>query len=294
MTLQVNDQKLALSGQIANPVEPNIKILVTSPNLNLDRILPPAVRKLTADLQVQADRSQYKGLQFEKFSLDLLYKRGVIESYDMNFGIDKGHIATKGSADLRDLDHIRFTVDPNINALPLAKVTSALGIDNLPLNGPLTLKGRQDRKFCRETVFYAHISILFSGRLFKNLSNRGIPFETISVHTSFDKGTLNLGKFHFGSDAMTVDGQGTIDLIHQNLNMEALLVPITTVDETLHYVPIVGKAIKDVTKIQIDGEGPLENPKIRTAEAREIGKGIEITEPKTIIEDVGKGLKKIF
>jgi uncharacterized protein YhdP len=359
MAMQVNDQKVTLSGQISNPVEPKVKMLVTTPDLNLDRLLPPdkaakpsstpsdqsvqkpatdhkvgkaelppVARKLTADLKVQADRGQYKGLQFEKLKLDLLYKQGVIESYDVNFGIDKGHIATKGSADLRDLDHIRFAVDPNISALPLEKVTPAFGIDNFPLNGPLTLKGQlrgrtgstreilgslngevdatlgpgnlhqigKAGEFIAKLSSMAHISSLFSGRLFKDLSNQGIPFETITAQTSFDKGTLNLNKLHFSSDAMTVDGQGTIDLVKQNLNMEALLVPLVTVDKALNYLPILGKALEDVTKIQIDVEGPLEDPKIHTAEVREIGKGMgtEVKKPKNILEDVGKDLKKIF
>lgn len=363
MTLHVNDQKLTVSGQVSNPVEPKVKMLVTTPDLNLDRLLPPdkaakpsstpskgeedqsakksatdkktgkaelppMARKLTADLQVKAGRGQYKGMQFEKLNLNLLYKRGVIESYDVNLDIDKGHIATKGSADLRDLDHIRFALNPNISALPLEKVTPAFGIDNFPLNGPLTLKGQLRGRtgstreilgslngevgatlgpgnlhkvgtagtFIAKLSSMAHISSLFSGRLFKDLSNQGIPFETITAQTSFDKGTLNLNKLHFSSDAMTVDGQGTIDLINQNLNMEALLVPLVTVDKVLNYVPIVEEAVEDVTKIQINVEGPLEHPKIHTAEAREIGKGIEteVTKPKTILKDIGKGLKKIF
>jgi hypothetical protein len=359
MTMQVNDQKVALSGQISNPVEPKVKLLVTTPDLNLDRLLPPGkaakppstpsdqsaekpatgreagkaelppvARKLTADLKVQAGRGQYKGLIFEKLKLDLLYKQGVIESYDVNFGIGKGYAATKGSADLRDLDRIRFTVDPNISALPLETVTSALGIDNLPLNGPLTLKGQlrgitgntkeilgglsgkldaslgpgnlnkvgKAGDFIAKLSSMTHISSLFSGRLFKDFSSRGISFETITAQTSFSKGTLNLNKLYFGSDAMTVDGQGKIDLINRNLKMEALLVPLVTVDKMLHYVPIVGKAVGDVTKIQIDVEGPLEDPKIHTVEAREIGKAVEteVNEPKTILQDVGKGLKEIF
>jgi hypothetical protein len=363
MTMQVNDQKVALSGQMSNPVEPKITLLVTSPDLNLDRLLPPdkaakpsstpstgkedqsakksstdnkagkaelpaVARKLTADLQVQADRGQYKGLRFEKFKLDVLYKRGVVKSYDVDFGIDKGRIATKGSVDLRDLDRISFTADPNISALTLETVAPALGIDNLPLSGPLTLKGQlhghtgstkeilgslngtldaslgpgnlknvgKAGEFIAELSSMAHISSLFSGRLFKDLSNQGIPFETIIAQTSFDRGTLNIRKLHFGSDAMTVDAQGKIDLINQTLKMEAHLVPLVIVDQTLHYVPIVGEALEDVTKIHIDIEGPLEDPTIHTDEAREIGKDVEteVGKPKTILEDVGEGLEKIF
>ena len=364
MTMQVNDQKVALSGQMSNPVEPKIKLLVTSPDLNLDRLLlppdkaakpsstpstgkedqsakkpstdkkagkaelPPVARKLTADLQVQADRGQYKGLQFKKLKLDFFYKRGVIESFDVNLRVDEGHITTKGSADLRDLDRISFTVNPNISALNLETIAPALGIDDLSLNGPLTLKGQlhgrtgstkeilgslngtldaslgpgnlknvgKAGEFFAKLSSMVHISSLYSGRLFKDLSKQGIPFETITAQTSFDKGTLNLSKLHFGSDAMTVDGQGKIDLINQTLKMEAHLVPLVTVDQALHYVPIVGETLEDVTKIHIDIEGPLKDPTIHTAETREIGKDIETEagKPKTILEDVGEGLEKIF
>ncbi len=170
MTVQVNDQQIALSGHISNPVRPKVQLLIRSSDLNLDRLLPqdkagkpsskpskdkggqmekkpvpeekvgraelPSLaRKLTADLQVKVDRGQYTGFQFQNLKLNLLYESGVIKNYDINFEIDDGHIATKGSADLRNLDHIPFAVDPDINALSLEKVAPLLGIDKLPLNG---------------------------------------------------------------------------------------------------------------------------------------------------------------
>jgi hypothetical protein len=51
-----------------------------------------------------------------------------------------------------------------------------------------------------------------------------------------------------------------------------------------------------VSKVRIDVEGPLDDPEIHTAEAREIGKGIEteVEQPDTILEGVGKGLEKVF
>ena len=352
-----NDQLLAATGRIANPVEPNIQLTVTSSDLNIGRLLPtakakkreseplqnerseikkkskkaelaPFARKLVADLQLQADRGQYKGLQFEKLNLKLLYKRGVIESYDVNFGIDKGHIATKGSADLRELDRIRFTVDPHINALPLERIAQVFGIDKLPLNGPLTLRGqlRGRTGSTRELLasldgnlnakigpgnlsrvgkvgdLFAKLFTLksiqgiFSGRLFRDLSDRGVFFETIKAQTSFTRGRLNLNKLHFGSDVMHINGHGAIDLVDQRLNISALLEPLATVDKALNYIPLVGKAVDDITKIRIDMEGPLEDPKIRSEEARELGTGIEteLKEPETILKDVGKDLKNVF
>ena len=107
---------------------------------------------------------------------------------------------------------------------------------------------------------------------------------------------MNLNQLHFVSDAMTVDSQGTIDLINQNLNIEALLVPLVIVDKALNYVPIIGKAVGDLTKIQIDVEGPLGDPKVYIAKAKEIRKRIEteVKKPKPKFENIRKSLKKIF
>ena len=360
MTMQVNDQQVALSGHISNPVRPKAQLFIRSSDLNLDRLLPqdkaskpsskpsndkggrmekkpvpeekvgraelpPLARKLTADLQVKADRGQYAGFQFQNLKLNLLYERGVIKNYDINFEIDDGHIATKGSADLRNLDHIPFTVDPDINALPLEKVAPLIGIDKLPLNGPMSLKGRMrghtgsskellaslDGNLNAEIgpgilskigkvgdLFVKILSMtsirgIFSGKMIEKLSSEGIPFQSIKTQTSFTKGTLNLNNLDFENEAMNVNSQGTIDLINQELNIEAILVPFKTVNKAFNFIPIVGETAGDLTKIDIDIKGPLEDPKIHADPIKGLGKDVA-KEPVEILKDAGKNLKKIF
>ncbi len=363
MSMAVNEQQLSVSGRLSNPVEPDIKLMLTAPDLDIDRLLPPdkaakpvsaasndkqtqgvnkpatasktgkaelppLARKLSADVQLQADRAQYKGMHFEKLNMDLLYQQGLLKSFDLNAGMEKGQFATKGSADLRDLQHISFTLDPDISALPLAAIAPALGVDSLPLSGPLTLKGQLRgttgssgallaglagkldislgpgnlNKVGKIGDFFAKlfsidkIGALFSGRLFRDFSSRGIYFENITAQPVFDQGMLNIGNLHFGSDVMTVDAQGTLDMIDEKLKMQALLVPLATVDDALSYVPLVGHALEDVSKVRIDVDGPLDDPRIHTEEVREIGKGIEteVEQPGTILKGVGKGLEKVF
>ena len=363
MTMQINEQQVTLSGNISNPVRPKAQLLIRSSDLNLDRLLsqdkagrpsskpskdkegqmekkpvpeekigkaelPPLARKLTADLQMKADRGQYAGFQFQNLKLNLLYERGVIKNYDINFEIDDGHIATKGSADLRNLDHIPFTVDPDINAFPLEKLAPLIGIDKLPLNGPMSLKGRLrghtgsskellaslDGDLNAEIgpgilnkigkvgdLFTKILSItsirgIFSGRMIENLSSEGIPFQSIKTQTSFAKGTLNLNNLDFESEAMNVNSQGTIDLINQGLNIEAILVPFETVNKAFNFIPIVGEKAGGLTKIHIDIKGPLEDPKIHTAEIKGLTRGVKdvAKEPVETLKDGGKNLKKLF
>ncbi|NQT69047.1 MAG: AsmA-like C-terminal domain-containing protein [Desulfobacteraceae bacterium] len=358
MTMLVNDQQIALSGHISNPVKPKAQLLISSSDLNLDRLLlqdkagkpsskpskaeegrmekkpvpqekigetelPPLARKLTADLQVQADRGQYTGFKFQNLKLNLFYELGVIKNYDINFETDGGNITTKGSADLRNLDHIPFEVDPDINALPLEKVAPLLGIDNLPLNGPMSLKGRLRgrtgsskellagldgdlnaqigpgslNKIGKAGEFFAkilstrHIREIFSGRMIEKFSSKGIPFKSIKAQTSFAKGTLNLNNLDFDSEAMNVNSQGTIDLINQELNIEAILVPFKTVDKALGFIPIVGRTAEDLTKMHIHIKGPLEDPKIHAAPIKGLVKDLA-KEPVENLKDAGKNLKK--
>lgn len=363
LTMQVNDQQVTVSGRISNPVEPKSELLVHSPNLNLDRLLPedkggkpgskppnsdaseqkkepvskekagapelPSImRKLTADIQVSADQGRYQRIQFQKLNLTLHYARGVVESYDFNFGTENGQVKTKGSADLRDLNQIAFTVEPDINALDLGRVASVHEMEKLPVNGPMSLKGRLQGRIgstkdllgsldghlnadmgpgrlknvgilgtlLGKIFSMANLQSIFSGRILQDLSGEGISFNTINAQTSFAKGTLNLNSLHLQSDAMDVNSQGTIDLVNKRIKTTAHLEPLATVGKALDFIPIVGKAAGDLITIRIDVEGPLDDPKIRTSQIKQVGKAVKSVGKGTgdFLKGIGKGIKGVF
>jgi hypothetical protein len=337
MTMQVNNQKVAFSGQISNPVAPNVHLRMTSPNLNLDRLLPqnkaakpsskltkdkggriqkktvpqekvskaelpPLVRKMTADLQVKADQGRYKGLQFKKLKMNLLYKRGVIESYDLNLGIDDGYIETKGSADLRDLDRITFAVDSDIKALQLGTVAPLFGIDKFPLSGPMSLKGQlQGRtgntkellvsldgnletemgpgklkqigkagEITAKILSVTSVKGILSGRLLDDLATKGLSYQTIKARTTFSKGNLELNNYKFVSDTANMDAAGSINLIDEQMDIKAELEPLGMVGKALGIVPVLGKGAQKLTKVHLHLRGPWDNPKVNVA----LGEGI--------------------
>jgi uncharacterized protein YhdP len=205
-------------------------------------------------------------------------------------------------------------MDPDISALPLEKIASLSGIDKLPLSGPMSLKGRlrghtvsskellasldgdlnaeigpgalnkigKVGDLFAKILSMTSIQSIFSGRMIENLSGEGIPFQSIKTQTSFAKGTLNLNNLDFESKAINVNSQGTIDLINQELNIEAKLVPFETAKKAFNIIPIVGEKTGNLTEIHIDIKGPLEDPKIHAAPI------------KRLIKDPGKNLKKIF
>ena len=173
--MRVNEQVLAITGKIANPVDPDIELVVTSPDLNLDRLLPqeraeksgekssqeagaraqektgkaelpPMARNMAARLRVNAEQGQYRDLRFQNLKLDADYDRGVITQCDLSFDTESGRVATKGSVDLRDPEHPTFTVSPNITSLMAEKIAPALGIPDVSVSGPISWSGELQGK----------------------------------------------------------------------------------------------------------------------------------------------------
>jgi len=168
---RINDVLFAVAGQIANLVEPKIELHVTSPDLDLDRLIPaasakgsgdepsqekgghvsektmktewpPVAFKTTAKVQVDAEEGRHKGIEFKKFQLEADYDRGVIKKWDLNFEAEGGRIGAKGSADWRDPDHVIFTVTPDITSLPVERIASVLGVSDASVSGPASASGQ--------------------------------------------------------------------------------------------------------------------------------------------------------
>ena len=122
----------------------------------------------------------------------------------------------------------------------------------------------------------------------------------IKSETNFKGGNMNINNLFFKSDALNMHAQGTVGLLDEQLNMKAELVPLGTFDKILGFVPIVGKGAADLTKIYLDLEGPLENPKIRTRLTKGVATGVEDATKaagKDVKKGTGfveKGLEKIF
>ena len=178
--MQVNEQVLAITGKIANPVEPDIELVVTSPDLNLDRLLrqekaersgeksskeaggkgahgprlkangkaelPAVARNMAARFRVKAEQGQYRDLRYQNLKLDAVYDRGVITQYDLSFDMEGGRVATKGSVDLRDPEHPTFTASQSITSLMVEKIAPVLGVLRDSVSGPISWSGELQGK----------------------------------------------------------------------------------------------------------------------------------------------------
>jgi uncharacterized protein involved in outer membrane biogenesis len=372
VTLVVNDQKITASGQVANFQEPTARLQAESPNLNVDRLLPPAapdeasskpsskppgkqegkpkaeripsekkakkaelppfLRKLTAELQVDANRGQYRGQEFQALKLKAIYERGVIKSHDLDARIGGGRIQSRGSADLRSLQEIPFALQPTIEKVPLQSLAPLLGTNRPSVNGPLTLTGElqgttgsalnllqslrgnveaemgpgriyklgQTGNVLFKLLNFLSVSNMLSGKTLKDLATEGVPYKSIKAKTFLQSGKMNINQLAMESPALELDANGDIDLVKKQCNMDANIGIFGTLDKVLGILPIVGKAGTELTRVHVTLEGALEDPKIRIRAVKGVSKAGKkaVQEGGKVAEDVikgfGKGLEKIL
>ncbi|UCG20736.1 MAG: AsmA family protein [Deltaproteobacteria bacterium] len=372
VTLLVNDQKMSGSGQITNFQEPTLQIQVKSPILNLDRLLPPKapdkasskakakspgkqeskpegqtttaekktkkgelhplLRKLTAVLQLDANRGTYRGQEFQALKLNALYEKGVLKSHDFEILIGGGRIQSRGSADLRSLEQIAFALQPTIKAVPLESLAVILGTEKPSVNGPLTLTGELQGTTGRtldllrslrgnieaemgpgriyklgqagNALFgllnFLSVSNILSGKTVKEFATEGAPYQSIKARTLLQGGKMNISQLAMESPALELDANGDVDLLKKQLKMNGDIGISGTLDKVLSILSKAGKGGTESTRVHVTLEGAIENPKIRIRSIKgvsEAGKkgtqeGGKIEED--VIKEFGKGLEKIL
>lgn len=372
LAFQMNDQSVSVEGQLTDPNQPKIRLFVKTDNLDLDRFmpapskkekglpedastpqrqsvgkkeeplskekktdtkeLPPLIRNLATQLQVEAEKCRFRGQVFQNLEIQADYRDGVISNYTLDTEHGGGHISANGSADLRNLKQVTFAIDPAIRNVPIAAIGDFIEGFEPSISGPFSitgnLKGRSGSALDMLASLHGNLeaesgpgrltSVGGSGELlstvlsFLNIqgaipnllnndfSRNGIAYQQMQASASFDNGNVRVNTYRMRSNGLNVDAQGTINVVNQQLSLNVDIEPLGTVSKVLGFVPIAGKTAQSFTKIYADVQGSLEAPRVRIRPAETVAKGIE-TGAKTpgsivdrSVESLGKGLNRIF
>ena len=363
MNLLLNDQQMTLSGQVTDFRDPNVLLRVQSPNLNVDRLLPPdadthpsgeptekadatpvkaasleeepgkpelppLLRRLTAQVQADVTRGEYRGQAFQDLKLEATYERGVLKSHAFDVGVADGHFGTQGSADLRNLKHIPFLVKPTLSAVPLESIARLVGIGEVSFKCPVTTTGQMEGrtgsaeellgslrgtmeleagpgrvfelgpfgKVLFRVLDFVSVESLVARTLLKHARQEGFSFESIRAQYTFQEGTLNVDAIVLKSSALDAEATVEVDLVKQQLKGTAEVAVLETLDKGLGYVPVVGGVAAGLTRLYMNLHGSLEDPKVvprPDKRATEAVKGV-IQAPGKAGKGVIKGLDKIF
>lgn len=341
MEININDQVLHLKGSASDPAEPKIALLVQSPNLDVDRLLPgdkmmteppkkdsdipeteskkeekdlkqalPSwAKNLTTDLRVDIERGKYLDQPFNDLNLTAHYEKGLVQNYTVNLDLAKGKIITTGSADLRDPENISFIINPDISNVQIGELSSLFKVEKMPLDGPLSMKGRLEGKtgdvkellsslsgtlrtdvgpgqipeveysgkLITEILNFVTIKDLFSDALTDKIQNKGIPFKAIKSESTFSNGNMNLNTLIFISDSLNGNSQGVINFADEKIALQVVIEPLQTINKILNLVPVIGEHAKKITNVYIMVEGPLDDPEVRTLHAKGVTEAIKGT-----------------
>ncbi len=156
LALRLNDQIVNVTGQLSRPEKPALDLVITSPDLNIDRLLPPKdaqekpagdtaeepsrkedkaaesekprfMRLSSANIRLEAQKGRFRGQDVEDLRITAGYENGIIKNYAVDFNTGGGHAAAMGMVDMRDPDHVAFTVDPDIKTVPLKTIRFVFG-----------------------------------------------------------------------------------------------------------------------------------------------------------------------
>jgi uncharacterized protein YhdP len=230
-----------------------------------------------------------------------------MKHYDLNLDTEGGRIAIKGSADLRDPKQITFTVAPNITSLPVERVATALGISEVSVSGPISLKGQLQGKtgsseeilpslqgkldaqigpgtiaqigrggaWMARMLSLTSVRGILSGSVLEDFAGKGLPYRRIIAQATLNSGNMDLANFRFESDAMNIDARGRINLPEEQMDVRASLKPLGTVSTVMGAVPLVGKVAAGLTEIHFNLSGSLDDPRVSIIPGQGIADSIQ-------------------
>ena len=223
LALRLNEQQVNVTGHLSRPEQPALDLVITSPDLNIDRMLPakdapekppqpqrdrPPVdtaaepkrkkdsgadsemprflRLSSANIRLEAQKGTFREQDVADLRITANYEEGVIRNYTLDFNTGGGHAAARGMADLRHPDHVAFTVDPEIKTVPLNTIVSILGLGQHSVDGPLSASGQLKARTGSTRELLASLG----GNLDAEIG-RG----TIKVRDSFGKSLVDMLRF---------------------------------------------------------------------------------------------------
>jgi uncharacterized protein YhdP len=122
--------------------------------------------------------------------------------------------------------------------------------------------------------------------MMNDLRGEGMSFNAINGEASLGGGTITVKELFFESSALHLFSNGDIDLVNQQLDMNAEIQVLHALDKALGMVPFLGKTVSQMTNIYLTLKGDWTNPKIRSAQTRMVTKPIKdmINAPKKALK----------
>ncbi|MCU7365961.1 outer membrane assembly protein AsmA [Pantoea stewartii] len=194
------------------------------------------------DLSLQADSAVWRGLNLTKLSLKAVNQQGLITFSTLSGNVGQGSFSVPGSIDIRQpVTQVAFT--PVLNQIAIQPLLKALALPP-SLQGTLSLKGELSgenltladakRSWQGKADIQAHDLKLaqldlqqmvrsavarVSDRVSSDSQASGQGIEQVSGQLAMKNGLLTLSHLDGGGKALTLRGEGRINLVQQQLDV---------------------------------------------------------------------------
>ncbi|NRH23854.1 outer membrane assembly protein AsmA [Pantoea stewartii] len=194
------------------------------------------------DLSLQADSAVWRGLNLTKLSLKAVNQQGLVTFSTLSGNVGQGSFSVPGSIDIRQpVTQVAFT--PVLNQIAIQPLLNALALPP-SLQGTLSLKGELSgenltladakRSWQGKADIQAHDLKLaqldlqqmvrsavarVSDRVSSDSQASGQGIEQVSGQLAMKNGLLTLSHLDGGGKALTLRGEGRINLVQQQLDV---------------------------------------------------------------------------
>ncbi len=114
-----------------------------------------------------------------------------------------------------------------------------------------------------------------SWNLLSDLTDDGLPYNTIDVKGELRDGKLVLTEATMDAPSMKMVGEGNADLKGGTVDVTLLAAPLKTVDMVVSRIPILGHVLGgNLLTIPIKVKGPLQDPSVTPLDPSDVGSGL--------------------
>jgi len=177
-----------------------------------------------------------------------------------------GHGSTERIAGTFDVDGRVTTAGSNREEL-LKNLSGTVSLQ--AVNGRISNAGRVGT--LTNILSYLQLSRLFKDQPV-DLRKGDFAFKSCSLQLRFDKGRAILNEANLTSDLLNMVGEGTVDMLTQQLHVSVLVSPLTTVDKVVKHIPILGKILQGtLVAVPVEVKGPAADPEVVPLSPKAIG-----------------------
>ncbi|MFW0973250.1 outer membrane assembly protein AsmA [Leclercia pneumoniae] len=205
---------------------------------NLDQPDYNGLRGFDADIMLKANRVHWRGMDFTHVSSQMTNKNGLLTISDLSGEMGQGRLSLPGTLDVRKAE-ARTAFQPRLENVEIGTILKAFNYP-IPLTGSLTLAGDfsggkiDAEAFRRNWQGQAHVEMSntrMEGLNFQQLVQQAVErssnvkvkdnFENATrlnrfvTELSLDNGQLSLESMQGESPMLSLEGDGTIDLVKE-------------------------------------------------------------------------------